>query len=72
MGKLLPKCSVVSWIADVCCWLKADLPRPEIEVRFAPNNGHWNQGDVDEADSSDLDCVGEAIAAAARRGLELT
>ncbi len=30
------------------------------------------QGDVDEANSSDLDCVGEAIAAAARRGLDLT
>ena len=29
------------------------------------------QGDVDEANSSDLDCVGEAIAAAARRGLDL-
>ena len=27
------------------------------------------QGDVDEANSSDLDCVGKAIAAAARRGL---
>ena len=31
-----------------------------------------DQGDVDEVDSSDLDCVGEAIAAAARRGLDLT
>ncbi len=31
-----------------------------------------DQGDVDEADSSDLDCVGEAIAAAARRDLDLT
>jgi hypothetical protein len=30
------------------------------------------QGDVDEANSSDLDCVGEAIATAARRGLDLT
>ncbi len=30
------------------------------------------QGDVDEANSSDLDCVGEAITAAARRGLDLT
>ncbi len=28
--------------------------------------------DIHEADSSDLDRVGEAIAAAARRGLELT
>ena len=30
------------------------------------------QGDVDEAKSSDLDCVGKAITAAARRGLDLT
>jgi hypothetical protein len=27
---------------------------------------------VDEANSSDLDCVGNAITAAARRGLDLT
>ncbi len=31
-----------------------------------------DQGDVDEAHSSDLDCVGKAITAAARRGLDLT
>jgi hypothetical protein len=31
-----------------------------------------NRGDVDEPNSSNLDCVGEAIAAAARRGLDLT
>ncbi len=31
-----------------------------------------DQGDVDEANSSDLDRIGEAIAAAARRGLDLT
>ena len=31
-----------------------------------------DQGDVDEANSSDLDCVGKAIAVAARRGLDLT
>ncbi len=31
-----------------------------------------DQGDVDESKSSDLDCVGKAITAAARRGLELT
>ncbi len=31
-----------------------------------------DRGDVDEANSSDLDYVGEAIAAAARRGLDLT
>ncbi len=30
------------------------------------------QGDVDEAKSSDLDCVGKAITAAACRGLDLT
>ncbi len=30
-----------------------------------------DQGNVDEAGSSDLDQVGEAIAAAARRGLDL-
>jgi hypothetical protein len=30
-----------------------------------------DQGDVDEADSSDLDRVGKAIVAATRRGLEL-
>ncbi len=31
-----------------------------------------DQGVVDEANSSDLDCIGEAIATAARRGLDLT
>ena len=31
-----------------------------------------DQGDVDDANSSDLDCVGKAIAAAARRDLDLT
>jgi hypothetical protein len=31
-----------------------------------------DQGDVDEASCSDLDCVGKAITAAARRGLDLT
>ena len=31
-----------------------------------------DQGDVDEANSSDPDHVGEAITAAARRGLDLT
>ena len=30
-----------------------------------------DQGAVDNANSSDLDCVGEAIAAAARRDLDL-
>ena len=31
-----------------------------------------DQGDVDEANSSNLDFVGKAITAAARRGLDLT
>ncbi len=31
-----------------------------------------DQGHVDEANSSDLNCVGKAITAAARRGLDLT
>ena len=31
-----------------------------------------DQGDVNDADSCDLDCVGEAISAAVRRGLGLT
>ncbi len=31
-----------------------------------------DQGDVDEANSSDLDCVGKAIAAAVHRDLDLT
>ena len=31
-----------------------------------------DQGDVDEANSSDLDRVGKTITAAARRGLDLT
>ncbi len=31
-----------------------------------------DQGDMDDAHSSDLECVGKAIAAAARRGLDLT
>ncbi len=30
------------------------------------------RGDLDEADDLDVDCVGEAIAAAARRDLDLT
>ena len=30
------------------------------------------RGDLDEANSSDLDCVGKAIAAVARRDLDLT
>ncbi len=43
-----------------------------VEVTCAMITALVDQGDVDEANSSDLDCVGEAIAAAARRGLDLT
>ncbi len=32
----------------------------------------FKRGDLCEADALNLDCVGEAIAAAARRGLDLT
>ncbi len=32
----------------------------------------FKRGDLCEADDLDLDCVGKAIAAAARRGLDLT
>ncbi|MCH9051181.1 MAG: hypothetical protein IIA72_08860 [Proteobacteria bacterium] len=32
----------------------------------------FKRGDLCEADALDLDCVGEAIAAAARRDLDLT
>ncbi len=43
-----------------------------VEVTCAMAQALVDQGDVEEANSSDLDCVGEAIAAAARRGLNLT
>ncbi len=42
-----------------------------VEVTCAMITALVDQGVVDEANSSDLDCVGEAIAAAARRGLDL-
>ncbi len=44
----------------------------QVEVTGEMVQALVDQGDVDEANSSDLDCVGEAIAAAARRGLDLT
>ncbi len=44
----------------------------QVEVTCEMITALVDQGDVDEADSSDLDRVGKAIAAAARRGLELT
>jgi hypothetical protein len=43
-----------------------------VEVTFEIITALVDQGDVDEAKSSDLDCVGKAITAAARRGLALT
>ncbi len=43
-----------------------------VEVTCAMITALVDQGDVDEANSSNLDCVGEAIAAAARRDLDLT
>ena len=43
-----------------------------IEVTCEMITALVDQGDVDEANSSDLDCVGKAIAVAARRGLDLT
>ncbi len=42
-----------------------------VEVTYAMAQALVDQGDVDEANSSDLDFVGEAIAAAACRGLDL-
>ncbi len=43
-----------------------------VEVTCAMAQALVDQGDVDEANSSDLNCVGKAIAVAARRGLDLT
>jgi hypothetical protein len=44
----------------------------QIEVTCEMITALVDQGDVDEAKSSNLDQVGEAVVAAARRGLELT
>ena len=44
----------------------------QVEVTCEMITALVDQGDVDEADSSDLNRVGKAIAAATRRGLELT
>ncbi len=44
----------------------------QVEVTGEMVQALVDQGDVDEANSSDLDGGGEAIAAAARRGLDLT
>ena len=43
-----------------------------IEVTCEMITALVDQGDVDDANSSDVDCVGKAITAAARRGLDLT
>ncbi len=43
-----------------------------IEVTCEMITALVDQGDVDDANSSDLDCVGKAITAAARRSLDLT
>ncbi len=43
-----------------------------VEVNGEMVEALCRRGDVDEGDSSDLDQVGEAIAAAARRDLDLT
>ncbi len=43
-----------------------------VEVTCVMAQALIDQGDVDEANSSDLDFVGKAITAAARRGLDLT
>ncbi len=44
----------------------------QVEVTGEMIQALVDQGDVDEAKSCDLDCVGKAITAAARRGLDLT
>ncbi len=44
----------------------------QVEVTGEMITALVDQGDVDEANSCDLDGVGEAIATAARRGLDLT
>ncbi len=43
-----------------------------VEVTCEMITALHDQGDVGEGNPSDLDCVGKAIAAAARRGLDLT
>ncbi len=43
-----------------------------VQVTYEIAEALIKRGDLDEADARDLDCVGEAIAASARRGLDLT
>ncbi len=52
-------------------WLSLPLQRC-LEFFQRVRQALVDQGDVDEAKSTDLDCVGKAITAAARRGLDLT
>ncbi len=42
-----------------------------VQVTYEIAEALIKRGDLDEADARDLDCVGKAIAAAARRGLDL-
>ncbi len=43
-----------------------------VEVTCDMVEALFKRGDLCEADALDLDCIGKAIAAAARRGLDLT
>ncbi len=43
-----------------------------VEVTCEMVEALFKQGDLIETDDSEVDCVGEAIAASARRGLDLT
>ncbi len=43
-----------------------------VEVTCEMVEALFKRGELCEADAFDLDCVGKAIAAAARRGLDLT
>ena len=43
-----------------------------VEVTCEMVEALFKRGGLDEADDFEVDCVGEAIAAAARRGLDLT
>ncbi len=43
-----------------------------VQITCAMLEALFKRGDLCEADALDLDCVGEAIAAAARRDLDLT
>ncbi len=71
---LFCRSSNVCFQGEFCCktiWQAGVFVVP-VEVTCAMAQALVDQDDVDEANSSDLDCVGEAIAAAARRELDLT